>query len=469
MDFAALDIADAGHLAGPCGFRQIGDSVLVVSTLGEWTFLARDEARAFLDGTLAPSSPAFARLAEANCLRDRIDVGEAERGVRGRLGFLQRGPARHTLYLTGDDGPDGELHAMTLEIARAALDLAFMSTSPEYAFELRGARLFENWDVLPQLVEYFGEKNLLVSKPLEIAVRSDLAGATSEQLAFLRDHDIVLRLVMDDAGLVDPESAARALVAEVAAAGAPSDEAAASGALRVELVVPVTRQTLGLAGEIVGTCEALGAESVDLDAGTFLTGAGRRDAQALAAFHVDVLRRLLDGPGDPAPCERTAALLVMAIEGACHGTDPALRSPAADGIGQLACGWDGAVYTSPEGLEIGAQGDTIFQLGDVSTLGYHDAMLHPTVLSAIVGTTLLGLPGVSDHPYVPFVGLSPARNYVEHGSLQGRPGESATLAHQEAVLDFLFARILEGGDEARRALSAWARVDERAADREVQR
>jgi hypothetical protein len=133
-----------------------------------------------------------------------------------------------------------------------------------------------------------------------------------------------------------------------------------------------------------------------------------------------------------------------------------LRSPAAEGIGELAYDVDGLVYTSERGLKAALMGDDAFLLGSITREGYHDLVSHPTVRALVMASILDGQPGWVDSAYKPYAGISPVECYWEQGSIHGRMGDSTQARLCVAKLDFLF-RTLRDGDAATRAtLEKWA-------------
>ena len=135
-----------------------------------------------------------------------------------------------------------------------------------------------------------------------------------------------------------------------------------------------------------------------------------------------------------------------------------MRSPSADGIGQLAYNWDGRVFASETGRRIGQTGDDLFEIGQLRYNGYHDMMTHGTVRSLIVAGMLSAQPGWSDCAYEPFCGVSPSDRYAERGSIQGGLMEGALDQILVGSLDLLFRTLHDASDSTRATFDTWAGV-----------
>ena len=95
----------------------------------------------------------------------------------------------------------------------------------------------------------------------------------------------------------------------------------------------------------------------------------------------------------------------------------------------------------------------MFALGHVAGSGYHDLMTHPTVRAIALAAQTYGQPGYVDWAYKAFTGPSPAKAYVEHGSLHGRTIESQHFRQDQLAFDVLFRHVRAQGTACLDALS----------------
>ncbi|MDP6944812.1 MAG: hypothetical protein QF464_11735, partial [Myxococcota bacterium] len=173
--------------------------------------------------------------------------------------------------------------------------------------------------------------------------------------------------------------------------------------------------------------------------------------------YVQALDQCIAHEADGKPvAETTARVLTRRVLGDRAPNHAQFRSPAADGIGQLAYHWDGRVFSSEAGRQLAQDADDeMFKLGELRIHGYHDMITSPTVRALVLATLLEGQPGCNDSVYAPFGGLSPADCYAEHGSIHGRPAEHAGWRRLVRTLDALFERI-RGDDATSSVLKRWS-------------
>ena len=106
--------------------------------------------------------------------------------------------------------------------------------------------------------------------------------------------------------------------------------------------------------------------------------------------------------------------------------------------------------------------DPVFHIGHIEHNGYRDLAAHPTLRALLVASCLEAQPGWTDWPYKAFGGASPARSYLESGSIQGRMPESHSARVQTLILDAIFARLADLDDAG---VASWRAYAGRARDR----
>ncbi|MGM0574638.1 MAG: hypothetical protein ACQEXJ_02730 [Myxococcota bacterium] len=455
MDTAGVTTVDT-DVAGPFRYRVLDGRYLITNDYGDWLLLEPEEFRCFVEGDLDDEPDLYERLRASRFIHGAIDQADAAEILRRRYAYLQHGPDRHVLVCAGDDG-----EVMSEATAEKAVDCAFMSTSPALTFVLRGGDPLAHRALLDHVVSYARDKNRLARKGLEIVVESDLGGMDEDLPAHLAGQGVAVHVVLTDALLDDADAPARGWISKLHAAW---EEAGADR--RVRLIASLTAERLGRVRDIVDLAADLGCSSVDLRRPhnrRFLLGEEGQPGFTVgewAAAWSQGLDRLLEHARDGRDLyERTARVLAAKVlDGDVPLADDDYRSPARDGIGELAYHHDGRVYASDAGRVVAdLADDPLFQVGQLPYQGYHDMITSATVRALVVASTLESQPGWTDCAYKPYVGLCPAENYTEQGSIQGRMQDGSTAAVLQRVLDSLFAR-LTGGDGDRAILERWAGV-----------
>lgn len=453
------------NVAGAFQYRVLDGTYLITNEFGDWLLLSPEEFRLFVEGTLDTDGELYARLKDNRFIHGEIDLDQAIARYRDRTWFLNHGPHHHVIEVTtrgtGDAGNGIDGGDMSLEIADKAVDCAFMSTSPALVLELAGGEPLRMWDVVQHVVQYAQNKNRLARKSLRFVLATTLDGMDDERLAWLVEHQVQVTYRLES-GITDASPrdwATRLNEAYVAAGHDPAE-------LHVHLAVEVSAAQLGSMGELVDLAVDLGCRTMDMRPRTqwgFVTGAAQDRGYAMddwMAGYTSAFDRMLEHENEGRPIrERGAGTYATKILAGRDPNDAASRSPAADAIGQLAYGWNGAVYASDGGRQIAALGDDLFQIGDLRYHGYHDIMTHRTARSLVLATTLLGQPDCNQCTYRPFCGQSPADNYGEQGSIQGRMRDSSVCHRVKSVQDLIFRRLRDGDADTRRSLNRWAGLD----------
>ena len=440
MQHAGITKVDT-EVAGPFCYRRFGDRYLLSNDLGRWHFLSKGEFRCFVEGELGPEGELYGKLKEKGFIHGEINLEEALRVVRKRYAFLQDGPERHTLALTSESGNNN----MARDVGERAVDMAFISTAQRLEFVFVGGNGNFNDDVLKGLIDFANNKNRLARKDVSFVLRGDISGLGSETTKLLLDNDFTFEASMDAATLAGEEtglsSAIAALNQELATQGRDS---------RVLCRVYPDEPTMALGASIVPIITALGSNACRVM--TASEGDKSPDPTLFGAFYAEVFGAIVATNG---VVEATAADFITRVIAGHEARPTENRSPGSDGIGELAYGWEGTVYTSDEGRVLGERGDTIFAVGNAIRDGYHDLMTHPTIRALVLASVGDGQPGYASWVYKPFCGPRPSRNYIDQGSVQGRAGDSSNFLNNQAILDSIFT-LLGSETPEREVLEGWA-------------
>ncbi len=461
MQNAGVTTVDV-HVAGPFRHGRIGDDYLITNDLGDWLVLSRGDFRSFVEGKLDAAGALRERLRSHRFLHGEIALSDAAERLRQRLWFLDHGPSHHVLALTERASTSDEGGDMSLETADRAVDCAFMSTSPSLELTLTGGEPLANWEAVKRVIEYSQSKNRLSRKRLSHRLHSDLTLLDDDKLAWLVAKGAVVTTEVTVAMLDDAASPARTAIRRLhdAWSEAGADPETHHVTLRAVLAGPL----LARAAEVADLAASLGCRTLELAAATdlrFVLGDEARAADSttdwLAAFET-VLERCLahEQAGHPLALA-PAQTFLRKILGGRDPNDPAIRAPAADGIGCLAYSWDGRVFASDAGRRLADEAEEdLFQLGELRYHGYHDMITSPAVRALVLASIPDGQPGCESCAFKPFCGLSPAANYGEQGSIHGRVRDGSTCQRHEGIQRLLFERLHRGDEETRSVFDRWS-------------
>ena len=86
---------------------------------------------------------------------------------------------------------------MSLEIARASVDMALSTTSPWLTIEFQGGEPTANWETLTEIVRYATLKNHKVKKELSFSLVTNFSLMTEEKMDWLIAHKIQVCTSLD--------------------------------------------------------------------------------------------------------------------------------------------------------------------------------------------------------------------------------------------------------------------------------
>lgn len=459
-------------------YRTIGGDVLLTSVLGDWLFVTRAELASLVRGDLPVGGPLHDKLAGANFIRSKVDsTREAERLARKKR-FLNHGPSAHLCVVTNRSNqtcPDEVGRApmdaagadMTPEVADGVVDFVLQSTSPSVTIELGGGEPLLCFPLVQHIVQSALQRNRAYGKELAFTLATNLSRMDDDKLAWLVDHKVQVCTFVDG-----PESLH---VGQRVLAGGNSFREAARWIERinrryiemgldpslyhVEARLVTTPEALRHPVEIVDTYASLGCRTLFLrPVDPFALGeSASSDPLAYHEFYRAALGRILsrDLEGEHL-VERYAALFLTRILRDEEPDVADVRSPTGSGIGALAYGHDGTIFTSDEGRLLHAMGDDAFAIGHVATSRYRDVMRHPTVRALVLASIREAQPDCESCTYAPYCGISPEHSYRTMGSIFGRMRESALCAVHKGIQDHLFAKLREDDPPTRAIFERWA-------------
>lgn len=447
--------------------RKVGSSVLVTNDVGEHAFLTPDQYRGYLGGTYESQE-----LVKKDFMRDQLDFAHLSDRTIARHLLDWTGPNVHTVVLTqrcnfkcvychasvvGVERTDTD---MTVETARAVVDLIFQSPSPTLMIEFQGGEPLLNWPVLKFVVDYAREKNKHHKRALHFGLISNFSLLDDEKLDFLVDRGVSFCTSLD--GPKDLHDRNRVFL------GGNSHESVLANLRKIvarqkagaktdtpNAICTITRHSLGRAPEIVDQLVALGLERVQfgpLDPIGFAKkswdsiGYG---SEEFVKFYSDALDYIiaLNEKGVKVYEKMAMIFMIRILEGG-HW-----RFPNADGLARLAYNHDGGVYTCEEGRLLANEGDPFFRIGEAGASTFESLLDHPTVRASLLASSAYAQPMCFQCAYSPFCTVLPVNNHTTQGSVFGRMPENAWCGKMMGLFDVIFAKLQD--PKSRKVLESW--------------
>lgn len=458
--------------------RRLDGKVLVVSDSGEHVALTEEAYSSYLAGDVAEGGALFEELAAKDLLRDRLDFPRLAQRMADRFLMRWPGPGVHTVVVTRRCNfkcvychasvvrADDLSTDMTVESARAAVDLAFRSHNPELTIEFQGGEPLLNWPVVKFIVEYARLKNVEAKKTLHFGLISNFSLLDDEKLDWLAARGVSFCTSLD--GPRDLHDANRLWL------GGPGHERVVAGlkavlsrrAAGVKVDVPnaittVSRASLSRAKDIVDEIVGLGIERVQLgplDPIGFARRAWDKvgyEPEQFVEFYGEALDHLiaLNRKGVKAYEKMALVLLVRVLRGE-HW-----RFPFADGVARLAYDWDGSVYTGEDGRLLAADGDPFFRVGSAQDATLDAVLEAPVVRAGLLAASPWSQPMCFQCAYAPFCTVQPVHNHATQGSLWGQTPSNRWCRTIMGVFDQIFRRLQNPED--RKVLESWLDYKER--------
>ncbi len=471
----------------PFHYRILGGQVLLTNDAGYHAWLSKEEFGDFVGGTLDPESQAMENLRSARMVRDENAEIDTIEKINGRSGHIFEGTSLHIVILTlrcnqncvychANRKPKGAKgYDMSMEIAEKTLDVIFQSPARELTIEFQGGEPLLNFEVLRYMVEQGYERAERLGKTVYFSLVSNLSVLESDDVDFLVDHGVMVCSSLDGPRKLHDKNRPFGKMSSYDSTlesidsfkGAYNSRKHDLSLAYVNVLATISRSSLSKPKEIVDEYIHQGHKVVHLrplnpfGMGKKIWAKEGYKAEEFLVFWTSAMDYMIElNEQGTEIMEKMASIMLTRI---LTDRDPNymdLRSPCGAGIGQLAYNHDGKVYTCDEGRMVGAMGDDIFQVGDVSTDSYSDIIHHPGVRSLCAASCLECLPGCSQCAYAPYCGVCPVYNYVVQGDLVARMPENDRCKIQMGMLDYLFLKLRKPG--IKDLLSRWTETRDRS-------
>jgi radical SAM protein with 4Fe4S-binding SPASM domain len=236
----------------------------------------------------------------------------------------------------------------------------------------------------------------------------------------------------------------------------------------VEGLLTVTRNALEQPEAIVDTYVDLGFRALSLRPLDPFGFASKTlhllgySAKEYLAFHRRVLKHMFElNKRGSRILERYASIFLSKILGDDDPNFLDLRSPCGAGIGQVAYGFNGSIFTCDEGRMLGNMGDDFFKIGVIGESSYRDAIGHDTVRSLTVASNVRASPECVECAYNPYCGICPVHNYATQGTLHGPMAGSSWCKIMMGIQDYLFSILRQNDPEMIAIFQQWTTVRSR--------
>lgn len=321
---------------------------------------------------------------------------------------------------TCQDTPD-----MSTDVAKRCVDIILQSTAKELKIEFQGGEPLLNYEVLKFVINYAKEcNNAGMNKLLEFVVCTNLTLLTPEQLAFFKEHNVVISTSYD--GPIDCHDSNRILKDSQYNSSYQkfkekltliTDEEQRNS---VSVLLTVTRQNIGRLTEVVDDYVDMGFHGIFL---RMLNRIGPADnawddigytVDEFVAAYRETLAYIIDlnckGIFFP---EILATILLNKIMTPFPAGFVDLQSPAGVGIAGVIYDTNGNVFGSDEGRMVArSSGDFTFQIGNVMTDSWRTIFGNSKLREMISDTLIESLPMCCYCVYQPYCGSDPIKNYL---------------------------------------------------------
>ena len=452
--------------------RRLAGGVLLTNDTGRWQTMSFPDYERFLAGRITDDEQLGKDLAERAFVRERLDFALLGERFAERNLLRWPGPSVHTMVVTrrcnfkcaychASVVPQNDRSTdMSVETARAAVDLIFQTPNPRITIEFQGGEPLLNWPVVKFIVDYARLRNETAKKTLHFGLISNFSLLDEEKADWLIARGVSFCTSLD--GPAELHDKNRTFLggnghASVVAGLKMLVEKRKKGA-KVDLpnaICTVTRQSLPLYREIIDQAVGLCLERVQLGP-LDPVGFARRSWDTIGytsaewlEFYGKALDHLisLNRQGVKA-YEKTALILLIRILEGGHW-----RFPNADAVARLAYDWDGAVYTGEDGRLLAAEGDAFFKIGDVRGSKLRDLLDHPTVKLSLTASLPLTQGQCWHCAYNPYCTVQPVFNHETQGSPWGRMPDNGWCEKMMGMFDAIFTRLQH--PDTRKVLESW--------------
>lgn len=464
----------------PFNFKRLDDdNFLLVNECGDFQYVTQKQFNTLLgEGPLEDLS--FARKLESNQFISRGDLSLPielmATKYRTRKGFLRNFTALHMLVVTvrcnqkcaycqvSSEAEDAYKFDMQPETARRIVDFIFQSPSQDIKIEFQGGEPLLNWKTVVAAIEYAEQLNQADKKRLEFVLCTNLTLITSDQLHYLKDHNVAISTSLDgDRDMHDKYRRLRTGGGTYDLFLEKLDLARKIHGNNISALMATTRCNLHSLDKVVDEYVRLGFHGVFFRALNPFGFAAENAAELsyppeefVEAFSHGLDHIIALNLGGLPFLEYYTALLLQRILTPYPTGFVDLQSPAGTGICGVIYDYNGDVYPADEARMLAIMGDKYFQMGNVLKDSYAEIFLGPTLRRIVEQSCVETLPGCGTCAYQLYCGADPIRNYLERGDIVGHRPTSSLCKKHRGLFDMLFKKIRYASEDELDLFWAWA-------------
>ncbi|NVP18124.1 His-Xaa-Ser system radical SAM maturase HxsB [Candidatus Gracilibacteria bacterium] len=448
-------------------FKKFDDNnYIITNDAGKFQFLSNLEFNDFISGNFDKLS-CYGDLEKKGFIKGDSYVDKMIGSVSQKNHFVGVGPTLHMIVVTLRCNHTCKYcHAavapmtatefdMSIETAKKVVDAIFYTNSPSLTIEFQGGEPLVNYDVVQFIVNYAKEKALYLQKDLSMVMVSNLTLMTEDKLIWLLDNGVDICTSLDGDKVThnsnriwregDSFEKVTYWMKRL------DEEKQKRNMGRLGALLTVTKETLPKYKEIIDTYVELGLPGIFL---RWLNPYGFASAYYDKLSYededwIEFYKKSLDYIIDINKSGKDFKEVITSVylEKIFKSIDPAfmdIRSPSGIAIGGVAYNYDGKVYASDESRMLGRMGIDNFLMTEVFDDGketYLNMMNSDIAKTAIVSSTLDGLPGYNDHAYKPYLGVDIIHNFKTRGSLYVPLVNDKKVKLQIAIIDYIFEKL----------------------------
>ncbi len=459
--------------------RFDGQVYLIVNESGEYHFIDRPGLVALVEGSLTRNSPHFNSLRSKQFIVTGDLAGTLDMVAtryRTRKNFISSFTALHMMVLTlrcnqdckycqvSAESDDAFQLDMSSEVAKKAVEIAFMSPNPSIKIEFQGGEPTLNWSALVSAVEHAERLNIAQKKHLGFVICTNLTNMSREKLEFIKEHKIDISTSLD--GPINLHDKNRILrkgggtydtfIEKLA------DARDVCGSDRVSALMTATIDNVDNMNEVVDEYVRLGFNGVFLrslnpyglaaenapDLGYSMEHFSRKFEETLD-YIIDLNLKGTDFS------EFFTTMLLSRILTPFSTGFVDLQSPSGAGISGVIYDYNGDVYPADEARMLSRMGDKRFLMGNVFTNSYRD-IFGGVVLQEIVSKSIVEImPGCASCVYRTYCGADPIRSYLETGDVMGKRPGSSFCEKNMAIFNILFRKLKQNDNDVMDVFWSW--------------
>lgn len=465
----------------PFNFEEIDNNILIVSLVGDFIFLKKDEFKDLIEYKLDKNSDVYLLLKSKKFITDSKEgllnaIEMTATNYRSKKGFLQDFTSLHMMVITlrcnqtckycqvSSQEQDAKQYDMSVETAQKVVDFIFESPSKSIKIEFQGGESTLNWKAIKESVLYAIKKNEIFQKKLEFVICTNLTTNITQYIDFIKEHNIAIsssldgdkiihnqyRVFKNGNGTYDKVIENIHLIRNV------------HNYENVDVLMTTTAFSLDKIKQIIDEYLKLNFSGIFLRAINPYGFAVQHkndflyDSENFVVFYKKALDYILElnKQGFYFVEYYTTLLLTRILTPFSTGFVD-LQSPSGAGISGVIYDYDGNVYPADEARMLAKMGDKYFVMGNVNTHSYKEAF-GSEILQKITNESCLEvMPICNQCVFNPYCGADPIRNYLETKDIMGDRLNSNFCKKNKAIFTHLFSLIRQDDEQTNDIFWSW--------------